>query len=149
MIHAMFHVMFHMVTRPESQSTRKVVAIYSFLVMYFYTFVEMFWSKENHPVWTWKQTAPFPFPAMQHYYSIGIHIPFGIRIPFGRRFLSNVSCLGYVFALYIQIKKGKNCEKRGSYKRNLKKNNKFRNFWPKDFKIHRLKLKIFHFKKFS
>ena len=43
--------MFHMVTRPESQSTRKVVAIYSFLVMCFYTFVEMFWSKENHPVW--------------------------------------------------------------------------------------------------
>ena len=30
--------------------------------------------------------------------------------------------------LHIQIKKGKNCEKRGSYKRNLKKKNKFRNF---------------------
>ena len=31
---------------------------------------------------------------MQHYYSIGIHIPFG----------TNVSCLGYAFDLDIQIK---------------------------------------------
>ena len=45
------------------------------------------------------------------------------------------------------MKKGKICEKRESYQRNLKKNIRFRNFWPKDIKNHREKRKMFHLKK--
>ena len=52
--------------------------------------------------------------AMRHYYS-------GIVSRLGNNLM-------FFIKAYLQMKKGKNCEKRGSYKRNLKKKNKFRNF---------------------
>ena len=52
-----------------------------------------------------------------------------------------------LLVLLTKMKKGKICEKRGSYKRNLKSNNRFRNFWQV-FQIHQEKQKIFHFKIF-
>ena len=72
--------------------------------------------------------------------------PIGIHIPVGRWFLLQMYPVWDTFLqVDIQIKKGENCVKRGSYKRNLKKYNKFRKFWLHDFKIHRVKRKIFNF----
>ena len=70
--------------------------------------------------------------------------------------LGYISQMGYTFikmypdwkmltVLFTKMKKGKFCEKRGSCKRNLQKNNKFRKFWPKNFEIYRGKLKTFNF----